>query len=462
MEKTLGKNKRSGFTPSQIVVFGFLAVNVIGTLLLVMPMSSSAPGSTDILTAAFTSVSALSLTGLTVVETATYWTFFGQMVILALIKIGGLGIMSLGSLLGLILAQRVSFKTKLSSTEESKALGLDDFRGLVFRVFQISLAIELVLTLVLTLQFRFTYGQSWGDSLWHGFFHGISAFNNAGFSTFEGSLARFVSDPLVLLAISFAVIVGGLGFPVLIELARRLIRRLNLATFRATELGLNLSLTARITLTFSVALLLIGSLYFGLMEWSNPATYGNLSAADKVVNSFVSSVMARNAGFSAVDYSALTRESWLGSEILMFIGGGSAGTSGGLRITSFAVLIYIVIAEIRGDDRVNAGARRIGVSVQRTAVSLALLGTATVLLGVLALELMTDLPTERIVFEVISAFGTCGLSTGITAELPAGAKIVLMVQMFAGRIGLVLVATALARRVKTLNYRLPKERPLIG
>jgi Trk-type K+ transport system membrane component len=462
MEKTLGKNKRSGFTPSQIVVFGFLAVNVIGTLLLMLPMSSSAPGSTDILTAAFTSVSALSLTGLTVVETATYWTFFGQMVILALIKIGGLGIMSLGSLLGLLLAQRVSFKTKLSSTEESKALGLDDFRGLVFRVFQISLAIELVLTLVLTLQFRFTYGQSWGDSLWHGFFHGISAFNNAGFSTFEGSLARFVSDPLVLLAISFAVIVGGLGFPVLIELARRLIRRLNLATFRATELGLNLSLTARITLTFSVALLLIGSLYFGLMEWSNPATYGNLSAADKVVNSFVSSVMARNAGFSAVDYSTLTRESWLGSEILMFIGGGSAGTSGGLRITTFAVLIYIVIAEIRGDDRVNAGARRIGVSVQRTAVSLALLGTATVLLGVLALELMTDLPTERIVFEVISAFGTCGLSTGITAELPAGAKIVLMVQMFAGRIGLVLVATALARRVKTLNYRLPKERPLIG
>jgi Trk-type K+ transport system membrane component len=172
--------------------------------------------------------------------------------------------------------------------------------------------------------------------------------------------------------------------------------------------------------------------------------------------------MARNAGFAALDYSALTRESWLGTEILMFIGGGSAGTSGGLRITTFAVLIYIVIAEIRGDDRVNVGTRRLGVSVQRTAVSLGLLGTATVLIGVLSLELMTDLPTDRILFEVISAFGTCGLSTGITAELPDGAKIVLMVQMFVGRIGLVLVATALAQRIKKLSYRLPKERPLIG
>jgi Trk-type K+ transport system membrane component len=172
--------------------------------------------------------------------------------------------------------------------------------------------------------------------------------------------------------------------------------------------------------------------------------------------------MARNAGFSAIDYSALTRESWLGTEILMFIGGGSAGTSGGLRITTFAVLIYIVIAEIRGDDRVTVGARRLGVSVQRTAVSLAMLGSATVFTGILALELMTDLPTDRIIFEVVSAFGTCGLSTGITAELPEGAKIVLMIQMFVGRIGLVLFATALAQRVKKLNYRLPKERPLIG
>lgn len=462
MLETTQKAMRAGFSASQIVVFGFFVGNLIGTGLLLLPIAKAGPGSADPLTAAFTSISALSLTGLTVVETGTYWSTFGQAVILGLVKVGGFGIMALGSLLGMLLTQKVSLRTKLNSAEESKALGLDDFRRLLIRVFQISLAIELTLTVILTLQFHFAYGESWGEALWHGFFHGISAFNNAGFSSYDGGLIRFVNDPLVLLGISFAAIIGGLGFPVIIELARRLIRRLRLATFRAAELGVHLSLTARITLIFSSVLLVLGAVFIGGMEWSNPATFGSLSTGDKLVNAFVTSVMARNAGFSAIDYSALTRESWLGTEILMFIGGGSAGTSGGLRITTFAVLIYIVIAEIRGDDRVNVGTRRLGVSVQRTAVSLGLLGTATVLIGVLALELMTDLPTDRILFEVVSAFGTCGLSTGITADLPDGAKIVLMVQMFVGRIGLVLVATALAQRIKKLSYRLPKERPLIG
>lgn len=462
MQKPTGSSRRAGFTASQIVVFGFLIANLIGTVLLSLPISSVKAGSTDLVTASFTSVSSLSLTGLTVVDTATHWSLFGQIVILALIKVGGFGIMALGSLLGMVLTHKVSFKTKLTSTEESQALGLDDFGRLLIRVFQISAAIELTLTTVLTLQLRFHYGETWGNALWHGFFHSISAFNNAGFSTYENGLMRFVSDPLVLLFISTAVVIGGLGFPVIIELTRRLIRRLRLANFRQTELGLKLSLTAKITLSFSAALLVIGAVFIGSLEWNNDKTFGSLSALDKVVNSFVASVMARNAGFNTVDYAEMNRESWLGTEILMFIGGGSAGTSGGLRITTFAVLIFIVIAEIRGDDRVNVGTRRLGVSVQRTAVSLAMLALATVLAGVIALELMTDLPTEKIVFEVVSAFGTCGLSTGITASLPVGGKVVLMILMFVGRIGLVLVATALAQRVKNLSYRLPKERPLIG
>ena len=454
--------KRTGFTPSQIVVFGFLAVNIIGTMLLMLPISSAAPGSTDLLAAAFTSVSSLSVTGLGVVNTATHWTFFGQAVILLLIKVGGFGIMALGSLLALMLTQRVSFKTKITSTEETKSLGLSDFKGLLIRVFVISAAIELTITAILTVHLHFGYGEPLETALWNAFFQSVAAFNNAGMSTYPDSLMSFVRDPLVLLSLSFAVIIGGLGFPVLIELTRRLRQRIVSATGGGKKLDYHWSLTARLTITFTVALLVLGTIFIGAIEWSNPGTLGGLSTSDRIINAFVASVMARTAGFNAVDYALMHNESWIGTDILMFIGGGSAGTSGGLRITTFAVLIYLVLAEIRGDREVNVGSRRIGFSVQRTAVSLAVLASTVVLVGVVSIELITDLPTDKIVFEVISAFGTVGLSTGITAELPALGKIILMILMFVGRIGLVLVATALAQRASNLSYRLPKERPLIG
>jgi len=462
MQKTVGSTKRAGFTASQIVVFGFLVGNVIGTILLMLPIASAVPGSTNLLVAAFTSVSSLSVTGLGVVNTATHWTLFGQAVILLLIKVGGFGVMAMGSLLGTLFIRKVSLKTKLNSTEETKALGLSDFRGLLLRVFQISLGIELSIALILTIHFYLNYGQSLPEAGWNALFHSVASFNNAGMSTFDDSLMSFVRDPLVLLSLSFAVVVGGLGFPVLIELARRFKNRLMKRSNALDGLSLHWSLTARLTVVFTIILLIAGAVFTGIIEWSNPGTLGPLSVLDKMINAFVVSVMARTAGFNALDYAQMHSESWIFTDILMFIGGGSAGTSGGLRITTFAVLIYLVIAEIRGDDRVNVGSRRIAVSVQRNAVALAALAFSVVLIGVIAIELMTELPTDKIVFEVVSAFGTVGLSTGITAELPPAAQIVLMVLMFVGRIGLVLVATALAHRVHQLPYRLPKERPLIG
>jgi trk system potassium uptake protein TrkH len=184
--------KRTGFTPSQIVVFGFLGVNIIGTLLLMLPAASSKPGSTDLLTAAFTSVSSLAVTGLSVVNTATHWTFFGQSIILLLIKVGGFGIMALGSLLALMLTQRISFKTKITSTEESKSLGLSDFKGLLVRVFVISISIELAITAILTLHLHFSYGEPWPTALWNGLFQSVAAFNNAGMSTYPDNLMSFV------------------------------------------------------------------------------------------------------------------------------------------------------------------------------------------------------------------------------------------------------------------------------
>jgi potassium uptake TrkH family protein len=454
--------KRIAFNAGQIVVLGFLIVNLFGTALLMLPISSAKTGSTDLLTASFTSVSALSLTGLTVVDTATHWSGFGQAVILALIKVGGFGIMALGSLIGLMLTQKVSFKTKLTSTQEQSALGLDDFRHLLIRLFQISVSIELTLTAILTTQFWLGYGEDFATALWHGFFHSISAFNNAGFSTYEGGLARFISDPLVLLSISTVAVIGGLGFPVLIELTRRLLKRLKLASFRAAELGQRLSLNARIVLSFSLILIVGGTIFTAAVEWSNPATLGPLSLGDKLLNSFFASVMSRNNGYSTLDYSQFERETLIGTDALMFIGGGSAGTSGGLRITTFAVLIFIVLAEIRGDATVNTRTRRIAVSTQRTAVALTMLSIIWLAVFVIIFQLITDFNTDQILFEVLSAFGTCGLSTGITPMLPPVAKVLLMVMMFTGRIGLILVASALAKRIKPLTYTLPKERPLIG
>jgi Trk-type K+ transport system membrane component len=266
----------------------------------------------------------------------------------------------------------------------------------------------------------------------------------------------------VLFSISTAAVIGGLGFPVVIELSRRLIQRLKLASFRAADVGARFSLNTRIVLTFSVILLFLGTVATASLEWGNPGTLGTLSFWDKLNNSYFASVMARNNGFNALDYSEFHRETLIFTEGLMFIGGGSAGTSGGLRITTFAVLIYIVIAEIRGDSRVNTGTRRLSVSVQRTAVALTMLSIIWVAAMVMAMQLITDFNTDQILFEVISAFGTCGLSTGITPDLPPAGKIMLMVMMFTGRIGLVLVASSLAKRIRPMTYKLPKERPLIG
>ena len=454
--------KRFALNAGQLVVLGFLLGNVVGTCLLMLPISLVDPNSADLLTASFTSVSALSLTGMAVVDTALHWSAFGQFVIMVLIQVGGFGVMAIGSLLVLLLTQKVSFRTKLTSTQEQKALGLDDFRHLLIRLFQITFAVEGALALILAINFSARYQTDFGTALWQGAFQSVAAFNNAGFSNFSGGLIRFAEDPVVLYAISFGSIIGGLGFPVLIELTRRFMRRLRIKNTRAEELGSRLSLNARIVLQFSAALLVLGTVLTAINEWSNPGTLGPLSFWDKINNSWFASAMARTTGFAALDYSKFNSETLLGTDALMFIGGGSAGTSGGIRIATFAVLIYILIAELRGESRVNAGNRRLGVSVQRTAVALTTLSIAWVAIMVVAIQFLTDFSTDQILFEVLSAFATCGLSTGITPLLPDTAKILLMLMMFTGRIGLVLVATAFASRVHPLTYKLPKERPLIG
>jgi trk system potassium uptake protein TrkH len=310
--------------------------------------------------------------------------------------------------------------------------------------------VEMALTAILTLQFRFAYDESWGRAVWHGLFHAVSAFNNAGFSTYSDNLMGFVVDPLIVIPIMVAIVLGGLGFPVLYEL-RRDLRRPS-----------RWSVHTKITMTATGLLLIGGFVAILWSEWTNPATLGLLGTGGKLLASAFHSVSARTAGFNTLDVGAFTPETIVVNDMLMFIGGGSAGTAGGIKVTTFFLLAFVIWAEIRGDPDTTAFGRRIPVGAQRQALTVALLGVAFVVLGALALLTLTDFQLSDVLFEVVSAFGTVGLSTGITPDLPPAAQGVVIVLMFVGRVGSITVATALALRSRSRLYRLPEERPIVG
>ena len=444
--------------PTQIVVFAFGAASIIGTLLLLLPFATAPGNSTSVVAAFFTAVSAVCITGLTVVDTATHWSGFGQLVIMVLIQLGGLGIVSFATLLGLLISGRISLRDRLNTLSEAKIVGADSLPKLLSRILIVYFGFELVLATYLSLRLHFSYDEGVFQSIWHGTFHAISAFNNGGFSLYTDSMTGFNQDMFFIAPVMLAVVVGGLGFPVLIELHER-IWRLRLQPGGKAK---RFSLHTRLTLWMTVSLIVLGALFIGAIEWNNPGTLGGLNTWDKLVNTFFTSIMPRSGGFNSLDISAMDPASWLGIDLLMFIGGGSASTAGGIKVTTIAVLIFIIYTEIRGETAVNVGNRRLPRSIQRQALTLVALSATAILLTTLLFAATTDFSTDEILFDVISAAATVGLSTGITADLPAFHQIWLAFLMFVGRIGPVVVASALALRVTKRHYELPKERPLIG
>ncbi|MGW7520973.1 TrkH family potassium uptake protein [Streptomyces sp. NPDC054796] len=436
--------------PAQIVVAGFALAVLAGSGLLMLPVAKAGPGGASGLEAVFSATSAVCVTGLVVVDTPVYWSGFGQAVILALIQVGGFGIMTFASLLVALVSHRLGLRARLTAAAETKSLGLGEVRTVVFGVVKVSLLLEAVTALFLTLRFGLGYDTSWPRAVWLGIFHAISAFNNAGFALYSDSLMRFATDPWICLPIAFAVIAGGLGFPVLFELRRRLRR------------PRGWSLHTKIVLWATGLFLLGGSVFITAIEWSNPATLGRLDVPGKLLVGFFQGVMPRTAGFNSVDIAEMNPASWLGMDVLMFIGGASAGTAGGIKVTTFAVLLFVVYAEVRGEGAVNIFRRRLHGDVQRQALTIVLLSVAAVSASTLAFMVFTDNSLDRSLFEVISAFATVGLSTGITADLPTTEQILLIVLMFIGRLGPVTVASALALRSRVRMYDLPEERPVIG
>lgn len=436
--------------PTRTVFLAFALSAVLGTLLLMHPAASTGPGGAGVMEALFTAVSSLCVTGLIVVDTPVFWTVFGQVVILALIQIGGFGVMTFASVVGIAVVRKLSLRSKLTAAAEVKSFGIQDVRALVLSVVRISLLIEAVAAVILTLRLALTHGESWGRALWLGVFHSVSSFNNAGFALYSDSLMSFWDDPVVLLSTSSATVLGGLGFPVLMQLWK------HLGTVRLWTMN------TRIVLAATPLLLALGTVYITALEWTNPATLGGMPPHLRVLNGFAMSAQTRTAGFNTIDTSAMDPATWLGMDLLMFIGGGPAGTAGGIKVTTFAVLFFLMLGELRGAGAVTVFGKRLSRAVHRQAITVIVMAVGLVVAATIALMLMTDFSLDRIMFEVISAFATVGLSTGITADLPAGAQLILVALMFIGRLGPITVATGLALRRRTLLYDLPKERPIIG
>jgi trk system potassium uptake protein TrkH len=431
-------------------VRSFVAAIATGTALLWLPAATSPGRSTSLLDAAFTATSAVCVTGLSVVNTAEHWTGFGQVVILLLIELGGLGFMTLSSLLVLAVSRRLGLRQQLVANTERGAPNLGEVRSVLLGVAVVTLAVQLVVAVLLAARFATSYDHGVGAAVWNGVFHSVSAFNNAGFDLFGDSMIGFGDDAAVLVPLMAAIVIGGLGFPVLIELRR--------SRARLTALSLH----SKVTLSATAALLVLGFVIMTANEWANPETMGPHSVPQKLLDGAFASVSPRTAGFNSLDVAEMHPETLLATIVLMFIGAGSAGTSGGIKVGTFAILALVIWSQLRAERDVTGFGRRIPSGVQRQATTIALLAVALVM-GATALMLYSAEATlAEAAFEATSAFGTVGLTTGLTPRLPAPDKVVLMVLMLVGRVGPITLFTALVLRSHPSRYRLPEEGPLIG
>ncbi|MCF6476685.1 TrkH family potassium uptake protein [Nonomuraea sp. MG754425] len=436
--------------PAQVVVAAFGLAIAIGTVLLALPISSTTGESAGWVTALFTSTSAVCVTGLAVVDTATHWSVFGELVIAALVQVGGLGIMTMATVFTLLVSRRLGLRARIVVQAETKTLSMSDVRQVLRKVVVFSLLCEAVAATILTSRFMIGYDESFGRALYLGVFHAISAFNDAGFALWPDSLMRFVTDGWICLTVAIASIISGLGFPVVFELAR---------SWRQPA---KWTILTKITVSVTATLLVLGTLAFLAIEWRNPKTLGPLDDGGKLLAAFFAAVMPRSAGFNTLDISQMYPSSWLTTDVLMFIGGGSAGTAGGIKVTTVGLLVFVVWAELRGESRVHIGHRSLPDSAQRQAVTITALGVAIVGIATYALLALTPYSLDQILFEVIAAFGTAGLSTGITAGLGTAGHLLLVVLMFIGRIGPLTLGSALALNRRARHYELPEERIIVG
>lgn len=444
------KSKTSQLSGVQILALGFAIVILIGAIILTLPISSKSGNATNFLDSLFTATSAVCVTGLVTLDTGTYWNEFGQIVIMLLIEVGGLGFMAFTTLLAILLKRRITLRDRLIMQEAMNTFSIQGLVKMVERIVLFTVLVQIIGGLLLATQFIKDYGPLKG--LYFGIFHSVSAFCNAGFDLFGGysSVTSYSSNAIVLLTLSIIIIVSGLGFTVIIELLKyKKDRRLSTHT--------------KLVLLMTSILLFGGILFMFALEYNNPETLGPMSIKNKILNAIFAGVSPRTAGFNSISLDGMTSGGKFLTIILMYIGGSPGSTAGGLKTATFGIIVLTVVSVIKGREDTELFGRRLSKELVYRAFSILIISFCLVI--VVTMLLCITQPKEQFIdllYEATSAFATVGLTTGVTQRLNFIGKIIIMITMYFGRVGPLTVALALTNKRKNKGYRYPETKILIG
>ncbi|MFW6172871.1 MAG: TrkH family potassium uptake protein [Elusimicrobiota bacterium] len=446
--------KKKNFNPSKRLIKLFLLFILAGTVLLKLPVSTVEPIS--IVDALFTATSAVCVTGLTVQETGTFFTPFGQIVILILIQIGALGYMSLASLLVIMLRRGINIKEKLLVQHQISGVKSIKISKFILRVVFLTLIMEVIGAALLFQRMGMLF-QDTSKRLYFSIFHAVSAFCNAGFDVFGGgvSLTPLRDDVISVLLISILIITGGIGYIVINDL-------IELFKSKFKKKRHRLSVHSKIVLTATAVLLLVGTVVYLISEFNNPKTIGNLTVSKKLLMALFQSVTPRTAGFNMIDTQGLINFSIIFTIVLMFIGASPGGTGGGIKTTTFVVMLNNLKSIISDKQDITMFKRRLTLDTAKKTVAIFTLGIFFIFTFTLFISGFENFSVKKILFEVTSAFGTVGLSTGITDQLSDPSKLLVVITMFFGRLGPLTIGTALIKKKKKESYRYPEQEVAVG
>lgn len=441
-------NQIRRFSPSQLIALTFVGLILAGALLLMLPIASTDGSSLSFVDALFTATSASCVTGLVVVDTGTYFSVFGQLVVIALIQLGGLGLVLFATLFSVVMRKKIDLQSRLNIQASLNQNELDGVVRMSLRIAKYTAAIEAFFGTVLALRFFPEYGLK---GIYFGYWHAVSAFCNAGFDLFGHyqSLTAFVGDPVVNLSICLCIILGGLGFAVMRDVLKK-------RNFR------QLKLHSKLVLTVTATLIVVGTALIAFLEWHNPGTLGSLSGSDALWASFMQSVSPRTAGFNTIDMNALRIPTMILIIILMMIGASPASTGGGIKTTTFALILLNIYQVVRGRNECEIFGRRVGDDTIFQAFAITSMSILWVVSATLLVTCLEDTSFLYALFEVVSAFATVGLSTGLSQHICTASKIILILSMYAGRVGFMTFALALTAQKPEKHIHYPKENIIIG